>query len=94
MTELEELRQALDQVDRDMVALFEKRMTLARRVAQYKRAHGLPVLDRGREEQVLSSRCGFLQDAHYAPALREMYEELMALSRREQKELLKEEDAP
>ena len=90
MKELQETRRALDAVDREIVRLFEQRMNLARDVAEYKIAHGMPVLDRSREEQVLESRCELLQDACWAPALRELYEQIMALSRAEQRKMVEE----
>ncbi len=90
MKDLQETRRALDAVDRQIVALFEERMNLARDVAEYKIARGLPVLDRSREEQVLESRCALLQDAYWAPALRELYEQIMALSRAEQQKMVEE----
>ena len=90
MKELQETRRALDAVDREIVRLFEQRMNLARNVAEYKIAHGMPVLDRSREEQVLESRCELLQDAYWAPALRELYEQIMALSRAEQRKMVEE----
>ena len=90
MKDLPETRRALDAVDRQIVALFEERMNLARDVAEYKIARGLPVLDRSREEQVLESRCALLQDAYWAPALRELYEQIMALSRAEQQKMVEE----
>lgn len=91
MKDLQETRKELDAVDRQIVALFEKRMTLARDVAAYKISKGLPVLDRSREEQVLASRCAMLEDAYWAPSVRALYEEIMALSRQEQERLLKED---
>lgn len=90
MKDLQETRRALDAVDRQIVALFEERMNLARDVAEYKIARGLPVLDRSREEQVLGSRCALLQDAYWAPALRALYEQIMALSRAEQQKIVEE----
>lgn len=90
MKDLQETRRALDAVDRQIVALFEERMNLARDVAEYKIARGMPVLDRSREEQVLESRCALLQDAYWAPALRELYEQIMALSRAEQQKMVEE----
>ena len=92
MKDLQETRRALDAVDRQIVALFEERMNLARDVAEYKIARGLPVLDRSREEQVLDSRCAMLEDAYWAPALREMFEQLMALSRAEQQKMVEAND--
>lgn len=90
MKDLQETRKALDAVDRQIVALFEERMTLARDVAAYKIAHGLPVLDRSREEQVLDSRCAMLADSCWSPAVRALFEQIMALSRQEQQRLLEE----
>ncbi|MBQ2952927.1 MAG: chorismate mutase [Clostridia bacterium] len=90
MRDLQETRLALDAVDRQIVALFEQRMTLARDVAEYKIARGMPVLDRSREEQVLESRCAMLADGYWAPAVRELYEQIMALSRLEQQKMVEE----
>lgn len=93
MKDLTEIRGELDQVDREIVALFEKRMALAAQVAQYKMNAGLPVLDRSREESVLQSRTNMLQDARLAEDVRELFECLMAQSRREQERLMKEAGA-
>ena len=92
MKSLEESRAAIDQVDREIVRLFEERMMLCRDVAKYKIAHGMAILDRSREEQVLDSRCAMLEDAYWAPALREMFEQLMALSRAEQQKMVEAND--
>lgn len=90
MKELEVVRQELDAVDREIVRLFEQRMTLARDVVAYKMAHGMQVLDRSREEAVLVSRVGMLKDDHWAGSVRALYEEIMRLSRAEQERILKE----
>lgn len=90
MKELAQIRRELDQTDRALVALFEQRMNLSRQVAAYKLAHGLPVLDASREAQVLESRRAMLKDSAWAPAVTELYETLMALSRREQGRLTAE----
>ncbi len=91
MRSLEECRQQLDEVDRDIVRLFEQRMMVARDVARYKIAHDLPVLDQSREEMVLASRVSMLKDGHFAGSVRTLYECIMALSRQEQERLLLEE---
>lgn len=92
MEELQKTRAALDAVDEQIVRLFEMRMQLSRDVAAYKLAHGLPVLDRSREEQVLESRCAMLQDAYWAPSVRELYEKIMTLSRAEQENMVEAKD--
>ena len=40
MRELAQIRQELDEIDREMVKLFERRMTLCREVARTKLAQG------------------------------------------------------
>ena len=91
MDELEQARAEIDVVDQQMAELFCRRMDAVCRVAQYKRAHGLPVLDAAREEQVVRRNVLALtrqQGGAYA----EYYEALlrceMELSRAMQKRLL------
>ena len=47
--DLKELRNEIDVVDRQIVDLFEKRMDIASRVADYKIANGKKVFDKERE---------------------------------------------
>ena len=90
MRELSDIRKDLDQVDREIVALFEKRMGLAAQVAEYKISRKLPVLDSSREEIVLASRVSMLEDSRFAKDVKELFACIMALSRREQERLVKE----
>ena len=58
MTDLLELRDRIDEIDREMVRLFEARMDICRQVAEYKIASGKKVLDRGRELEKLNTLGG------------------------------------
>ena len=49
--DLTELRQQIDQVDAQMVELFEKRMDICRQVAEYKIETGKKVFDPVREKE-------------------------------------------
>ena len=53
MDALEQARAEIDTVDAQLAALFERRMAAVLQVAEYKRAHGLPVYDAARETAVL-----------------------------------------
>lgn len=88
MNELEQLRQQIDEIDRQLVALFEQRMAVTRQVGLYKLAHGLPVLDRSREEQVLAGKTALLKDKALSADTRELFEAIMSISRRQQQSLL------
>lgn len=91
MNELEQARQDIDRIDRQMAALFEERMQAVGRVALYKQQNDLPILDEGRETRVIEKNRGLIRDSE----LRDLYEEYirfqMALSRRYQAHLLGKE---
>ncbi len=53
MAELSEIRDRIDAVDEQILALFKDRMALTDEVAAYKAEHGLPILDRTRERNKL-----------------------------------------
>ena len=52
--DIQELRQEIDRVDEELIRLFRRRMAAAAQIAQYKKQHNLPVLDRLREREVLA----------------------------------------
>jgi len=59
--ELQDYRVRLDQIDDQIVALFKQRMETVRQVADYKKEHNTPVLNAGRERDILyrvTGECG------------------------------------
>ena len=60
---LPELRQAIDSVDRELLALLNKRASLANEVGELKRAEGSVVFRPEREAQVING----LQSANPGP---------------------------
>lgn len=88
MKDLNQCRAELDLIDAQLVALFEKRMHVAKDVALYKHSRNMNILDSSRENQVLESRAAQLQDKALEQPLRELFREIMRLSREEQKRCL------
>ncbi|MDE6590499.1 MAG: chorismate mutase, partial [Oscillospiraceae bacterium] len=62
------------------------RMDVTCQVGEYKRAHGVPVLDQERERQVLQNK-GELAGEELRPAVITLFQTIMALSRRQQRDL-------
>ena len=89
MNQLDMLRQQIDQVDRQLVALFAQRMALTQQVGAYKLAHHIPVLDQAREQEVLQAK-GALVEEPLRPAVTTLYQTIMALSRRQQRDYIGE----
>lgn len=88
MENLTQLRQEIDQIDAQLVELFEKRMAVTRNVGLYKLEHGMEVLDSGRERQVLDGKAALLQDKALTADVTELFETIMAISRRQQQKLI------
>lgn len=74
MNELEKARAVINEVDAELVRLFEARMAAARSIAAYKKAAGLPVRDPIREKSLIEKNCSLVQDpelaAYYVQFLR------------------------
>lgn len=90
MYQLEELRQEIDEIDRELVSLFEKRMAVTQQVGIYKQSKGLPVLDRTREQQVLSGKTALVSHPSMKTGVTLLYETIMGISRRQQREIVRE----
>ena len=89
MDELKELRQEIDAIDRQMVELFRQRMDVTHRVGEYKAARGMAVLDQAREREVLNNK-GELAGEELRPAVITLYQTILSLSRRQQRDMLGE----
>ena len=89
MDDLKTLRNEIDQIDRQMVELFRQRMDVTRRVGEYKAAAGIPVLDQAREREVLRNKSE-LAGEELRPAVISLYQTIMSLSRRQQRDMLGE----
>lgn len=90
MKDLETLRAEIDAIDRELVRLFEARMNVVLGVTAYKLAHGLPILNAGREQQVLDKCRALLENKDYSEALCQWMQTTMALSRAAQDTFIKE----
>ena len=89
--DLNELRIQLDQIDREMVSLFEKRMRVCEDVARWKAENGRPILDASREKEKLQTVAQQLPEdlQEYGMSL---YSLMMELSRSSQTRLLGREN--
>ena len=62
MNDLENARQIINEVDKEMAGLFIKRMEAVKTVAEYKRLHGTQVTDNAREAEVIRRNSALVED--------------------------------
>lgn len=88
MKELSKIREEIDEIDSRIVSLYEKRMELTTEVAEYKISVGKPVLDKVREKEKLSKVKSLAESEENRYGIGELFEQIMALSRKRQYQML------
>jgi len=78
--DLQDYRKQIDEIDDQLVKLFEQRMEVTKGIVAYKQEHGMKILDAGREREKLAAVC-----AKVKPELRNytsvLYSSIFELSR-------------
>ena len=90
MRDLLELRDEIDQIDSQIVDLYERRMAISEEVAEYKIAVGKKVFDKQREVSKLETLSRKGTTPFLKHGIRELFEQIMSMSRKRQYQLLTE----
>lgn len=93
MATLEELRLQLDEIDGQIVELYENRMKVCRQVGELKVKTGSKIFDRQRERDKLLDVASKVSGDFNKKGIQELYEQLMSMSRKLQYRLLVETGA-
>ncbi|MBR6653616.1 MAG: bifunctional chorismate mutase/prephenate dehydratase [Oscillospiraceae bacterium] len=87
--DLKDLREQIDNIDNEIVRLFQERMRVAADVAEYKKANGKAILDKARERQKLNDIVS-KTDEEFKSYTHVLYSLMFELSRSYQGRLLNE----
>lgn len=80
--DLLQCRQELDKIDKEIVALYEKRMDICAMVAEDKIRTGKKIFDKEREAQKLEAVKNLVNDGFRKHGVEELFEQLMSMSRK------------
>ncbi len=81
--DLQELREEINRIDRQIVDLYRKRLETAEAIGEWKRENGVPVYDPARERQLLD-KVGELAGEEHENGVRALFGFLIAQSRTRQ----------
>ena len=82
---MEQLRNQIDELDREIVKLLARRVRIAQELGRLKRSSGRPIVDEQREAQVIRNILAAGAAEHLAAAeLEQLYREVIALCRNAQ----------
>ena len=90
MNELENLRERIDTIDKELIALFEERMDVVNDIAEYKIKNNLPILNQNREDIVISKVKAIVKNKDYTDSAIDFIKEIMEISKKFQQKLISE----
>lgn len=88
--DLTQYREQIDAIDSQIVELYEKRMEVAEGIAEYKLSVGKKVFDKQREVEKLEKVSSLAHSEFNAKGVKELFEQIMSVSRKLQYGLLAE----
>ena len=91
MNKLEEARSIINDVDKEMILLFKKRMNASKMVAEYKIENNLNVLDSSRESFIIEKNTKLLDDKELEKYYLTFFAGVLKSSKDYQVDLIKED---
>lgn len=88
---LEDYRQQIDIVDKELTKLFEKRMDIVLKVAEYKKQNNIEILNQNRESEVLQRVINQINNKDYITETQSFFKDLFSTSRELQKRKIQEQ---
>ena len=81
MNKLEQARAVINEIDKEMAALFEKRMKAVEDVIIYKIENNIPVFDGSRERQVIEKNSTYITEEKYIESYKKFIQMMMDISK-------------
>lgn len=88
MMTLEQAREEINAADKEMAALFERRMKAVEPIIAYKMANDLPVFDSVREVQVIENNSKLVKEEALVCYYKEFISAVMDISKKYQRAIL------
>ena len=76
MSDIDDYRNRIDEIDREITKLFEERMDTVIKIGEYKRVNNLPIFNRDREDEVIEKNVAYLSNDDYAQETRKFFTSL------------------
>ena len=88
MERINELRNQIDDIDKQMAKLFEQRINLVKQIANIKKEISYPSYDQGRETFILIRNGAYIEDKNIRMMYFEMMKKQFELTKKMQEEIL------
>lgn len=88
MSKLDECRIKIDEIDTQIIKLYEERMKVVKGVIEYKLDHNIPILDSDREKAMLDKNIGKIENDEYKKYYLDVLKGFLTASKAMQKDIL------
>lgn len=88
MNLLEKARLQINEIDKQMAELFEKRMQAVEDVVAYKMENNMQVLDSSREKELIAKNLNYIENDKYKDSYLEYFHEMLKISKNYQKQII------
>ncbi len=82
------MRERIDTIDKELIALFEERMNVVNDIAEYKIKNNLPILNQNREDIVISKVKAIVKNKDYTDSAIDFIKDIMEISKKFQQNLI------
>ena len=89
MNKLEKCRTKIDEIDTQIIELYEARMAIVKEVIEYKIENNIPVLDSNRESSMLSKNLCKIKNEDFKSYYEHVLNGFLTASKEMQKDILK-----
>lgn len=76
-----DLRNQIDEIDASLLSLFEKRMEVVLKIAEYKKKHNMQILNEAREEAVIKKNLNLVKNSDLHLEVEKFLKSVMEISR-------------
>ncbi len=88
MSVLEECRKEIDQIDSKIIELYEKRMSVVKKVLEFKKENNMQVFDSSREASMLDKNLAKISNEEYKKYYKSVLDGFLKSSKDMQNDLL------
>lgn len=81
MSDIDDYRKKIDEIDQEITRLFEERMDIVIKVGEYKKQNNLPVFNKAREDEVIAKNIGYLNNKDYSEGLKDFFINIMNIAK-------------
>jgi chorismate mutase/prephenate dehydratase len=86
--DLKDLRNQIDEIDSELVFLFENRMAIVKKIAEYKMKNNTEILAQSREYEIIKKNLGLVRNKALYSETEEFLRFLLEISKNFQKKIV------